>query len=159
VERKIINNNVEGEWVRIGFREGFGTTTEPKEYSYVDNIRSITAKSLAYRLKQIDFDGRYEYSDEVFVETLAPTDFVLKQNYPNPFNPSTTITFGIPVKANVVLKVFNSLGEEVAQLVNNEIIAGSYKIEFDATNLPSGVYFYQLNAGEFINTKKMILLK
>jgi len=155
VERKIINNNKEGEWVRIGFKEGNGTTTEPKEYSYVDDISSITASSLAYRLKQIDFDGSYEYSDEVFVETLAPADFVLEQNYPNPFNPNTTITFGVPVKARVILKVFNSLGEEVAQLVNEEKPAGSY----NATILSSGIYFYRLQAGDFIETKKMVLMK
>jgi len=159
VERKIINNNKEGEWVRIGFREGYGTTTEPKEYSYLDDISSIAATSLFYRLKQIDFLGSYEYSDEVFVETLAPTYFVLRQNYPNPFNPSTTITFGVPVKANVVLKVFNSLGEEVAQLVNKEIPAGVYEVEFKAEEITSGIYFYRLQAGQFVETKKMVLLR
>jgi photosystem II stability/assembly factor-like uncharacterized protein len=104
--------------------------------------------------------------DVVSVEltsTASPADFVLKQNYPNPFNPSTTITFGIPVKANVVLKVFNSLGEEVAQLVNEEKAAGSYEVEFSAkggaTTLPSGIYFYRLQANEFAQVKKMMLLK
>ena len=92
------------------------------------------------------------------------SDYILKhyslsQNYPNPFNPATTIKFGVPVKSSVVLKVFNSLGEEVAQLVNEEKPAGTYSLEFDATNFPSGVYFYQLRAGSFVETKKMILLK
>ena len=114
---------------------------------------------MAYRLKQIDFDGSYEYSEEVLVETLAPVNFVLEQNYPNPFNPATTIKFGVPVKSSVVLKIFNSLGEEVVQLVNEEKPAGTYSIKFDAAEFPSGVYFYQLRAGSFIETKKMILLK
>jgi hypothetical protein len=159
VERKILNNQNEGEWIRIGFVEGHGTTTETKEYSYLDDINTIQASSLVYRLKQIDFLGSYEYSDEVYVESLAPTDFVLDQNYPNPFNPSTTITFGVPVRARVSLKVFNSLGEVVAVLINEEKAAGSYDAEFDASTLPSGTYFYRLQAGSFVGTKKMVLMK
>jgi len=166
IERKILNN-AEGEWVRIGFKEGRGTTTEPKEYSFVDDISDVNATSMAYRLKQIDFDGSFEYSEEVLVETLAPVNFVLEQNYPNPFNPATIIKFGIPVKSCVVLKAFNSIGEEVAKLVNEEKAVGSYEVEWNATSLPSGIYFYRLQASSpsagsghsFVETKKMILLR
>jgi hypothetical protein len=165
IERKIINDT-EREWVRIGFSEGHGTTTENKEYSYVDDISRITATSLVYRLKQIDFDGSYEYSDEVMVDNPSPIDFALHQNYPNPFNPTTRITFGIPLKSQVSLKIFNSIGEQVAQLVNEEKEVGSYEVEFNAANLPSGIYFYRLQvyhanggAGSFISIKKMVLLK
>jgi hypothetical protein len=119
----------------------------------------VQATSLVYRLKQKDFLGTYEYSDEVMVENPAPLDYVLYQNYPNPFNPTTTITFGIPIKTNVVLKVFNAVGEEVAQLYNGEKEAGRYTIEFNAEGLPSGIYFYQLKAGNFVEVKKMILLR
>jgi len=159
IERKILLNQNQGDWVRIAFVEGYGTTTEPKEYSYVDDISTIQATTLVYRLKQMDFLGTYEYSEEVFVENPAPVDYILYQNYPNPFNPSTTITFGIPLKTQVVLKVFNAVGEEVAQLYNGEKEAGRYTFEFNAAGLPSGIYFYQLQAGDFIQTKKMILMK
>jgi len=159
IERKILLNQNQGEWVRIAFVEGNGTTTEPKEYSFLDDISTIQATTLVYRLKQTDFLGTYEYSEEVFVENPAPVDYVLYQNYPNPFNPTTTITFGIPVKTHVVLSVFNAVGEEVAQLYNGEKEAGRYTSEFDASGLPSGIYFYRLQAGSFVETKKMILLK
>ncbi|MFB3055859.1 MAG: hypothetical protein ACE1ZQ_01695, partial [Ignavibacteriaceae bacterium] len=94
---------VVGEWILIGFREGYGTTTEPKDYSFADDVSGITANSLAYRLKQIDFDGSYEYSDEVLVDNPAPLDFALDQNYPNPFNPVTIINYSLPIKSQVEL--------------------------------------------------------
>ena len=159
IERKIIQNENKGEWVRMGFIEGHGTTTEPKEYSYLDDISTVQATSLDYRLKQMDFLGTYEYSDEVTVENPAPVDYVLYQSYPNPFNPTTTITFGIPIKTHVVLKVFNAVGEEVAQLYNGEKEAGRYSFEFSAAGLPSGVYFYQLKTENYVKIKKMILMK
>ena len=146
-------------WRTIGFVPGKGTTTEPQEYSYVDDISTIQATTLVYRLKQTDFLGTYEYSEEVFVENPAPVNYVLYQNYPNPFNPTTTITFGIPIKTHVVLKVFNLVGEEVAQLYNGEREAGRYTFEFNASGLPSGIYFYQLNAGDFVEIKKMVFMK
>jgi len=157
------------EWVRIAFVEGNGTTTEPKDYSYSDDIKNINANSLAYRLKQIDFDGSYEYSDVVLVESISPADFELKQNYPNPFNPSTIIQYAIGSQQFVVLKVYDVLGEEMATLVNEEKPEGTYEINFsaigrsasggDAWNLTSGVYFYTLETGSFIETKKMILIR
>jgi hypothetical protein len=159
IERSIISNEETGDWMLIGFKEGYGTTTEPKEYSYVDDISGITATPLAYRLKQIDFLGSYEYSEEVLVTNPAPMDFALYQNYPNPFNPSTKIVFGVPVKSYVSLKIFNSIGEQVAQLVNEIKPAGRYEVEFNATKLPSGIYFYSFQAGSFAETKKMVLLK
>jgi len=146
-------------WRTIGFVEGHGTTSEPQQYSYIDDISEINAPSFVYRLKQMDFLGTYEYSDEVMVENPAPVDYVLYQNYPNPFNPTTTITFGIPIKTHVVLKVFNAVGEEVAQLYNGEKEAGRYTFEFNAEGLPSGIYFYQLKADGYGETKKMLLLK
>jgi hypothetical protein len=91
--------------------------------------------------------------------SLIPGEYILYQNYPNPFNPSTTIKYSIPELSRVTLKVFNVLGEEVTTLVNEEKIAGNYSIEFNASNLPSGVYFYRLQAGSFTETKKMLILK
>jgi len=159
IERKILQNQNAGEWIRIAFVEGHGTTTEPREYSYPDDISTVQATSLVYRLKQMDFLGTYEYSSEVTVENPAPVDYVLYQNFPNPFNPSTTITFGIPIKTHLVLKVFNAVGEEVAQLYNGEKEAGRYSFEFSSVGLPSGVYFYQLKTENYVQMRKMILLR
>jgi len=159
IERKIISNEINGVWSLVGFREGYGTTTEQREYSYVDDISTITATSFAYRLKQIDFDGSYEYSDEVMVDIPAPTNYSLAQNYPNPFNPVTTISYSLPLKSQVELVLYNTLGEEVIQLVNGEKEAGSYSVKLNATGLPSGIYFYRIQAGKYVETKKMLLLK
>jgi len=160
IHRKIISGDNQGEWVTIGYKEGAGTTTEPQEYSYYDNIKNIEAASFVYRLKQVDYDGSYEYSDEVMIENSSlPDKFSLSQNYPNPFNPATTISYGIPVKSNVVLKVLDITGSEVATLINEEKQPGSYKVEWNASALPSGIYFYKLQAGSFVETKKMILMK
>lgn len=158
IERKIINVG-DGEWITIGFREGNGTTTEPKEYSYVDDVSDIQASSLSYKLKQIDFDGSIEYSPEIEVDVNGPTEFALYQNYPNPFNPSTTIKFELPKKADLIIAVYNSLGEKVAVAFKGELDEGYHQVEFYATSLPSGVYFYRLESEQFTAVKKMLLIK
>ena len=157
IERASSSTTAVQEWKKIGFVSGFGTTTEPKSYSYLD--RPLSIGKYYYRLRQVDFNGAYEYSEVVEVEWCAFNSYLLEQNYPNPFNPITTIKFSVPKTSKVKLTLFNLLGEEVATLVNEEKNAGNYTVEFNATNLPSGVYFYQLKAGELISTKKMILLK
>ena len=148
----------ETDWRTIGFIEGKGTTSEPQQYSYKDKLTGIESTKLYYRLKQIDFDGSFEYSNTIEVE-IAPSVFSLSQNYPNPFNPNTTIKYSIPLSSNVVIKVFNVLGDEVTTLVDEQKQAGTYELTFNAKNLSSGVYFYQLKAGDFIETKKMLLMK
>jgi len=156
-------------WERIGFVEGKGTTTEIQSYSFTDKPEPGQYK---YRLKQIDFDGTFAYSSEVEAEVKAPMIFSLEQNYPNPFNPSTKIKYTVPFVEThrdasqlVSLKIYDILGNEVATLVNEEQAPGVYEVEFNSVgpsrdlSLPSGIYFYQLKAGSFIETKKMILLK
>ncbi|HSW53721.1 MAG TPA: choice-of-anchor X domain-containing protein [Ignavibacteriaceae bacterium] len=174
LERKIITVGNEGEWLTIGFLKGNGTTTEPKAYSYTDQVGDIEATAFKYRLKQVDFDGSFEYSDEVTVENseILPAEYFLSQNYPNPFNPSTKISWQSPVASWQTLKIYDVLGNEVATLVDEYKPAGKYEIEFeinsdDGQNLSTGVYFYQLrirgpeiNSGQgIVETKKMILLK
>jgi hypothetical protein len=144
-------------WKSIGFVPGFGTTTEPHTYSFTDS--ELESGKYLYRLKQIDFDGSSEYSDEVEVEISLPLEYQLAQNYPNPFNPSTTIKYSVPSAGTVQLKVYDVLGNEVTNLLNEYKQAGSYNIEWDASSLQSGVYFYQLRTNEFVETKKMILMK
>ncbi len=145
------------EFYSVGFVEGHGTTTEPQTYSYAD--RKLDDGKYFYRLKQVDFSGTYEYSNVVEVDWRAFNSYLLEQNYPNPFNPTTTIGFGIKERSDVKIIVLNSIGEEVAVVLNEEREPGYHTVEFNAANLPSGVYFYQLNAGDFVVTKKMLLLK
>ncbi len=144
-------------WKKIGYVPGYGTTTEKHEYSYVDQ-NPVGEKSY-YRLKQIDFDGTYKYSNIIEVELGLPTEFSLEQNYPNPFNPNTVISYRLPVISHVTLKVFDVLGNEIETLVNEEKPAGSYKITWYPENLASGVYIYTLRAGNIVQTKKMILMR
>jgi hypothetical protein len=95
----------------------------------------------------------------VAVPTEIPTEFSLSQNYPNPFNPSTTISYGLPNASNVSLKIYNILGEQVASLVNKVMPAGYHTVNFDASKLASGMYIYRLEAGSFVQVKKMMMLK
>lgn len=146
----------ENKWEKIGFVPGSGTTTEPKHYSFID--KNLTAGTYKYRLKQIDFDGSVSYSGEIEFEFVLE-GFELKQNYPNPFNPVTTIQYSIPQRSNVTLKVYDVLGNEIAALVNEEKDRGVYTVNFDATDLASGIYLYRIQAGSFVETRKMIYLK
>jgi hypothetical protein len=146
----------------IGFVPGFGTTTEPKIYSYTD--QSVNSGVYYYRLKQIDFDGNFSYSEVVEVDVALPTEFSLEQNYPNPFNPSTSIQFSLPVDARVTINIYNLVGEKVAEAVSSNFVAGLNKITFNASQLTSGIYFYRLdatgiNGKTFSDVRKMTLLK
>ncbi len=107
------------------------------------------------------FYGKADLPELVGVKSNneIPTEFVLQQNYPNPFNPTTTISFALPQQANVTITVYNSLGEEVAELINREMNAGFQSVNFDASNLSSGLYFYKIDAGNFVDVKKMLLIK
>jgi len=144
-------------WEKIGFVPGHGTTTEKQIYQFIDQPeREI---EYTYRLKQIDYDGTFEYSNEDSVEYTPEFSFALEQNYPNPFNPTTKIKYSIPQKDFVTLSVFNSLGERVALLEEGMKEAGYYVTEFNGSNLSSGIYFYTLSSEKFTDTRKMILLK
>ncbi len=153
VERKVTN----GDWSKIGFVEGAGNTISPKSYKFTDN-KPIGGSKFIYRLKQLDTDGSYEYSDEVEVE-IIPTEFALYQNYPNPFNPSTKIRYQLPQESKVIIKIYDMLGSEVITLLNEQKEPGVYEVDFNASHLSSGTYIYRLVAGSFVVTRKMLLMK
>ncbi|PIS44203.1 MAG: hypothetical protein COT22_11815 [Ignavibacteria bacterium CG08_land_8_20_14_0_20_37_9] len=145
-------------WEKIGFVEGHGNSNSPKNYSFED--KSVESGKYSYRLKQIDNNGGFSYSQEVEVKVEAiPTEFALFQNYPNPFNPSTTIKFSLPETGYYSLKIFNTLGEEVAQLINGQLEGGNYRLPFDASKLASGVYIYNLKGNNVNLSMKMTLMK
>jgi len=160
VERRSISAPVNPggkEWTKIGFVRGSGNSNSVKNYSFID--KNLTSASYSYRLKMIDTDGSFKYSNTINVSIKSPDKYSLSQNYPNPFNPSTVIKYGIPNNGLVTLKIYDILGREVATLVNKFEKAGVYTVNFYASKLASGIYIYRIVSGNFISTKKMILLK
>ncbi len=157
IERALLPTTPLSKWETIGFVEGHGNSNSINEYSFVDSEKLSGAKQ--YRLKQIDTDGSYEYSDVVDVKINTPREFKLSQNHPNPFNPTTKINFSVPHVSHVAIIVYNALGQKVVELANREFSAGNHSINFDASNLNSGLYFYNLQAEGFSKTMKMMLLK
>lgn len=153
VERKSGND-----WHKIAFVHGSGTSNEVNTYAFTDNF--LQTGNYKYRIKQIDYNGSFEYFNlSADVNIGIPDKFMLAQNYPNPFNPATAINFNLPLESFVSLKIFDMGGREVMNLIKEKRAAGYYSVNVNASALPSGVYFYRLSAGEFNSTKKMILLK
>jgi hypothetical protein len=154
VERKSDNLS----WTKIGFVQGIGTSTEIKNYVFTD--KNLQAGLYNYRIKQIDFNGSFTYYQlSESVEVGVPEVVELTQNFPNPFNPATSIKYSIANETAVKLIVFNSIGQEVAVLVNESQQPGVYTVNFDGSTLSSGVYFYKLTAGDFVSTRKMLMIK
>lgn len=154
IERTFNSDN----WSKIGFVNGNGNSNSPNDYTFTD--KDLTPGNYKYRLKQIDYNGNFAYHDlenEIYIGN--PDKFDLSQNYPNPFNPKTIIKYEIGITNDVFLKVYDVLGNEIATLVNEKKDAGYYTVEFDGSNFASGFYYYKLTAGNFSDTKKMILLK
>ncbi|MBE2255109.1 MAG: T9SS type A sorting domain-containing protein [Ignavibacteria bacterium] len=160
IERKF---DTDENWIRTGAIQGSGNTNELKSYSFID--RGLNTGKYKYRLKQIDYNGNFEYyelTNEVNIG--VPEKFDLSQNYPNPFNPVTKINYDLPFDSKVQMKIYDIAGREVFTLVNEQQVAGYYTTQFNASSLASGVYFYRiiskgLNGVENIQTKKMMLVK
>ena len=149
-------------WTRISNVAGNGTTNEIKNYSFVD--RNINPGRYTYRLKQIDFNGNFAYhnlSNEI--EIGIPNTFALSQNYPNPFNPTTKIGFQIPTDGNVVLSVYDNSGKLVSTILNGYKPAGYYTVDFNASGISSGIYFYKIqysaNGQDLLKVMKMAVVK
>ena len=153
VERQATN----GQWEKVGFVNGNGNSNSPKDYTYIDN-NLIGGSKFLYRLKQVDNDGQFAYSDAVEVE-VVPNEFDLSQNYPNPFNPTTTIKFSVPKQTQLKINIYNMLGELLQTVSEGIYEAGYYSVNVDASNLPSGMYIYRIESNEFVRTMKMMLLK
>jgi hypothetical protein len=144
-------------WNKIGFVNGSGSSYSPRSYSFIDNPKD--GSKFQYRLKQIDKDGHFKYSNVVDVAIGIPAAFELKQNYPNPFNPSTKIVYNLPSDGIVTLIVYNIMGKEVVSLVNENKKAGSYGVTLDGNRLTSGVYFCKMTAKNFTGSIKMLFIK
>ena len=164
IERKI---PAQDQWQRIGFVSGNGTSTNPAQYKFTDDLKSLMISgNISYRLKQVNYNGSSAYSDEINVKVdLTPKSFVLYQNYPNPFNPSTNIQYALPFESNVNITIYNSLGERIKEFAQGVKDAGNHDIIWYANNQASGVYFYTITAkstdgkNSFNKTQKMMLLK
>jgi hypothetical protein len=156
VERKIFGKD---DWNKISFVAGKGNSKTIVQYSYED--KKLNSGKYNYRLKQIDYNGNFKYYElNVIVDIATPKKFDLSQNYPNPFNPRTKIDYELPVDCRVTLKIFDITGREIAILLNNEFkTADYYTIDFDGSNLASGVYFYRLLTEKFTNVKRMLMIK
>lgn len=155
VERKQAGNV--DKWQKVGTVMASGNSSSPKNYSFADN--NIVTDKYNYRLKMVDNDGSFKYSNVVNASVVSPSRFELGNAYPNPWNPTTTIRYNVPSGSPVTIKVYDALGKEVATLVNEIKPAGSYQITMNGNCLSSGIYFYQMTAGSFTETKKLILLK
>jgi hypothetical protein len=158
-----IERRTASDWKKIGELKAAGTSNAPREYSYVDDMENIGSGNILYRLKTVDNNGSYKYSSEVEV-TAIPQVYELKANFPNPFNPETKIQYALPGNAKVRLVVYDIIGRQVAELVNEEQNAGYYEKTFSGSNLSSGMYFYRITAqaqgkNVFSQVKKMLLVK
>lgn len=154
IERSASGN----QWENVGFVSGSGTTSSPHNYSFTDN--SLNTGRYSYRLKQTDFNGNFEYHDlsgEVVIG--IPSDFSLSQNYPNPFNPSTVINFDIPNDGSVSLTLYDMQGKLIKVLSDGFRPAGYYSVTLNASDLPSGTYFYRLASGDLSSAKRLMLVK
>lgn len=148
----------EKNWAKIGFIKGAGTTSQQKQYQFIDDASS-EAGVYFYRLKQVDTNGAFEYSKSVKFEVTAPAEYALQQNYPNPFNPTTNIVFQVKEEGHVTMAVFDLLGRQVKTLVDETMKPGTHRVVIDASEMSAGIYFYSLKAGSFSEMKKMTLIK
>jgi hypothetical protein len=154
IDRKFENNS---DWAGVGFVKGNGNSYSPKIYSFTDvPLRMGTYK---YRLKQMDLNGHYKYTSEIEVVYNNVMNFSLNQNFPNPFNPSTTISYQLSAEGPVSIKVYDVLGRELITLVNEVKQSGLHEVNFDASEFGSGIYLYKMTVNNFIQIRKMIVLK
>lgn len=158
VERSYIRDKGGLVWQFLAFVNGYGNSNSPKEYIYIDN-QCLSPGTYNYRIKQIDFDGACEYSGELPISVEESKYFSLNQNYPNPANPATTISFELPEDSHIKLTIYSILGERITTLIDGFCNIGKHEVVFDANNIPAGVYLYSLKSKNFMQVKKMTVLK
>ncbi len=163
IERALVKDNVKT-FAKIGEVAASGNSNSPKSYNFVD--KKLQSGKYVYRLKMVDADGSFQYSKEVEGEVALPKEFGLSQNYPNPFNPTTRIDYQLPFDSKVNIELYGITGERIATIINNELSAGYYTLDINASalNLASGVYIYRMNATgqnnqNFVQVKKLMLTK
>ena len=168
IERYTISNESrdvldKNNWIVVGFVKNEGNNNSLQSYSFIDN-QSATGKSI-YRIKQVNFNGKYEYSSELEISIGIPEMYSLDQNFPNPFNPLTIIGYSLPSDSKVTIKIFSLLGQDLVTIKDEIVYAGNHSVEFNAADLSSGIYFYSINATgladnkSFRSVKKMVVLK
>lgn len=158
IQRMYLQNGINSGWSTAGFVRGYGNSGIPTSYSFED--KNLNAGKYKYRLKQIDFNGLYEYFElQSEINISSPGKFSLLQNYPNPFNPNTLIKYILPQTEKVSVMIYNSAGKEIVTLENNIQNAGEYTLNWDASELPGGIYFCRMETESFFRVIKMILLK
>lgn len=156
IERRVTNREP-AKWDMVCFVIGSGTSSSPNDYSFLDH--DLFPGTYRYRIKQIDRDGSFSYHGDLQVEIVGPGKFTLGQNFPNPFNPITTIRYSLPTTSNVRLTIYNMLGQVMSKLVNEQQSAGWKEVQWDATGVASGLFFYKLQAGNFVEVKKMLVVR
>jgi uncharacterized protein (TIGR02145 family) len=154
LEKKLQSNLT---WKNIASVKAIGNSNSPKQYFYLD--KNVNSGKYCYRLKMVDLDGSYKYSNIVNLEVTPPVKYGLYNAYPNPWNPTTTIRYQVPINILVTIKMFDAVGREVATLINEVKPAGSYEVIINGHNLSSGIYYYQMRSGSYVETKKFILMK
>jgi hypothetical protein len=162
VQKSEISGQKAGEWTKVCYINGNGTKTTPTNYTFED--RKLTTGKYSYRLKQIDYNGNFEYFNLAgIVEIGVPKKFDISQNYPNPFNPVTKIDIDLPYDSKVSMKLYDISGREVMTLMNEAKTAGYYTVQMNGVNLASGMYFYRIvatgNGQDFVSVKKLMLIK
>jgi hypothetical protein len=155
VERR--GNAICDQWTKIGFVHAKGNSNSMSSYSFKDALDK--PGKYYYRLKLIDNNGQYDYSNIMTIEFISPLRYELAQNYPNPFNPTTTIRFDVPNSSQITLKVYDILGKEIATLVDEKKEPGSYQVQFGRGNISSGIYIYQMHSNNYVQTRKMVIVK
>ncbi len=158
IQRRVESPNGEVQWREVVFVTGRGNSEAEMHYSYSDDVRNVRGNAVAYRLKQVDFNGSFKMSQVSEIMLPAPESYDLA-SYPNPFNPVATIEYDVPVEGHIKVLVYDAQGREVAMLVDETQVAGRYRVSFDATGLASGIYVYRLDAGGKSFSKTMLLVK
>ncbi|NIT60107.1 MAG: T9SS type A sorting domain-containing protein [Aliifodinibius sp.] len=158
-----VQRSQDGEiFTKVGFVKGNGTTVVPKHYEFID--RYLTIGTYYYRLKQIDFNGDYKFSNTIKITGGIPREFRLEQNFPNPFNPLTTISYSLPKGSHVELTIYNINGEVIYKLVDKFQEAGQYTVKWNSIDqagkkVSSGTYYYKIKALNSALFRKMMLIK